>query len=400
MKLLHYFSGIAAYRITGAAPEQALSRFAKEGINIWNISSSSEFSCEFWGFVADAKALEQQTLRCCCELTILWEKGFLRDVKRVVHRPFLLVGVLAALVLSFLLQSRLWILEVQDCEQVQEGKILQVLQEMGVQLGTKAADLDTQAMKYELLQRIPELSWVAVNRSGGRLCVLSLGREKPSDPNPLEAAHMIACRDGIVTELNVLEGMELCQVGDSVKKGQLLVSGVEDYGLYMKAVRADGEIYGQTWHKGTVVLPVQEGKKAYTGRVWSRWSILFGRKRINLSRNSSIPGVLCDKMIDTKQLRLPGYSFPLYLEHSTYREYTLVPHCADKAEAEQTLSQAWDKLLLSSMVAGRAEQTTANCFENNGLYILQAESTCHELLSRTLPIQPPYEGDDSQWNES
>ena len=45
--------------------------------------------------------------------------------------------------------------------------------------------------------------------------------------------------------------MRLCAVGDTVRQGQLLVSGYEDYGLFIRPVCASAEIYARTWHTGT-----------------------------------------------------------------------------------------------------------------------------------------------------
>ena len=77
-----------------------------------------------------------------------------------------------------------------------------------------------------------------------------------------------------------------CKVGDTVKAGQILTSGFEDYGLCLKAVRAEGEIFGRTWYTGTVLRPAVEWEKAYTGQVFVQRSLIVGRKRINLSERS------------------------------------------------------------------------------------------------------------------
>ncbi|MBP3413392.1 MAG: sporulation protein YqfD, partial [Oscillospiraceae bacterium] len=294
----------------------------------------------------------------------------------------------------------IWVVDIQAGEGVAEDQLRHELQEMGVQVWSSSKNMDLQQLRYDLLNRIPGLSWVAVNRQGGRICVMALGRETRENEYRFRASHLYAARDGVITRSEILEGMALCKVGESVKQGQLLVSGLEDYGLYMKAVDAKGEIYGQTWYSGTLVTPQECYKKRYTGRSWTDQSILFGRKRINLSGSSSILGVLCDKMIDTKQLSLPGFRFPLMLQRITYREYILEPASLSSVDAKELLAQRWSRSLMSAMVAGTVEHTDSVCFENGGLYIMQSESICNELLSRTMPLEPPYEGEMPEWNAS
>ena len=105
-------------------------------------------------------------------------------------------------------------------------------------------------------------------------------------------------------------------------------------------------------------------------------------------------------MIDTKQLSLPGFRFPLMLQRITYREYILEPASLSSVDAKELLAQRWNRSLMSAMVAGTVEHTDSVCFENGGLYIMQSESICNELLSRTMPLEPPYEGEMPEWNAS
>ena len=190
--------------------------------------------------------------------------------------------------------------------------------------------------------------------------------------------------------------MRLCKRGDAVKAGQILVSGYEDYGLYLRAVCADAEIYAQTWHNGTVVLPAQRTEKSYTGREWTQISLIVGRKRINLCGNSGIYTGSCDKMIDVKKVTLAGYTFPVTIETVTYREYEEKNVTVDAYAAHNALSEAWQRQTRSAMIAGTIEQTEESFLESGGLYVLQAKSTCNEMIARLVPIEEPYKGESNE----
>ena len=156
-----------------------------------------------------------------------------------------------------------------------------------------------------MLLRMPELAWLAVNRSGGRVQVLVTERQQPPDTRaPYAVANVVAARDGVLTEVSVTEGMRLCAVGDTVRQGQLLVSGYEDYGLFIRPVCASAEIYARTWHTGTVVTPAERLEKRYTGREWKQVTLIVGKKRIKLWGNSSISQQDCDKMIVEKAVKM------------------------------------------------------------------------------------------------
>lgn len=394
MGWIRYLQGQTRLRLTGASPEQCLNALTKEGIAFTQIEREDALHYSITILPQDARKAEGIAEKCFCESEIVRQRGLRFDIKQALKRPVLLLGLLVCLFLSFYLQSYVWVIEVDGCESLPDEKLLRTLSEMDVSVGARTEDIDLQEVRTRLLKQLPELSWVAVNRTGGRLSVLACAREetKNNEP-PYAAADLVAVRDGIITYANVSEGMRLFSLGDSVREGQVLVSGFEDYGLCLKGVCASGEVYGQTWYMGTLVTPSFSMKKSYTGRTWTHRTLIIGRKRINLSGNSSFLGTLCDKITDTTQLTLPGYRFPVILETETYREYTLTQEALPPSEAEQMLLEAWDRALEDGMIAGKIEQTTHHCIESGGLYVLQATSTCNELLSRVKPMQMLYEGE-------
>ena len=197
----------------------------------------------------------------------------------------------------------------------------------------------------------------------------------------------LAARDGVLTEVSVTEGMRLCAVGDTVRQGQLLVSGYEDYGLFIRPVCASAEIYARTWHTGTVVTPAERLEKRYTGREWKQVTLIVGKKRIKLWGNSSISQQDCDKMIVEKAVRTSGYAYPLRLETAILREYVLEPAPAPQVQTEKLLQEAWRRAVQAQMLAGRIDVTQESLLMQGGLCILQAQSDCTELISRTLQLE-------------
>lgn len=395
MKLSHYVFGTGRYTLTGADPALCLNRFSDDGIDLWQVEKKDDFTLTFSAPLSKESHILTLAERAYCEGVCTHKSGLGQDVMKLLHRPFLILSVLGALILTFFFESIIWKIQIKTDDSALESRIRYVLQESGIEIWSKTENLDPQELRYTLLNQIPELSWVAVNPRGGKVTVLAFPKETTENrQEETGPAHLVAARDGVITEAVILDGMALVKVGDSVTAGQLLVSGYEDYGLYLKAVRAQGEIYGQTWHSGTLVTPSKRQVKQYTGRTWTETAILFGRKLINLSGSSSNLGVTCDKIIDTEQFSLPGYSFPLSLQRVTYREYTLIDLPLDPQDAQNRLHTSWEDSLRSSMVAGRVEETAYDCFEQGGYYIYHGESICHELLSRPMSPEPSKKGDD------
>ncbi len=394
MSVREYILGTATYTVTGADPEGCLNRLTREGIPVWNINQEEPLTLSFASWTGQESRIFDLSNKACCQSQCTRKRGMKQDLSRALRRPALLLSLITAVVLSFLMEGLIWKIHIDADDPAIATEISHVLRDMGVDIWRSSKSVDPQDIRYALLNRVPKLSWVAVNPKGGKLTVLALSKESEEQEGTEIPCNLVACRDGVITESVVLEGMSLVKPGQSVKEGQILVSGIEDYGIYMKAVRATGEIYGQTWRKGTLIIPSIERIKHYTGRTYREINLIIGRKFINLKGSSSILGGTCDKMIDTEQMCLPGCPFPLYLQRVTYREYTILERPLPRDQAVELLCGSWENCLLSSMVAGRVEKTDSVCFEEGGLYIFCGESICHELLSRFMELEPLTKGED------
>lgn len=393
---VRFLRGYVRLRITGAAPERCINRFTQCGLRFWGLCREDALHYTLCAYEKDVPALRRQALRCMANAEILARFGFRQRYGGLKRRPVLLLGMLLALVATFVLQEFVWVMDVQGAEALHDEEILRALETLDIRPGTWGPDIDQQLTKHQMLSMLPKLSWLAVNRSGGILHVLVTERMTPqAQTPPYRVANIVAARDGVLTQVSVLEGMKLCAVGQVVSKGQLLVSGYEDYGLMVRAVCANAEIYARTWHSGTVVTPEIEYVKEYTGREWTQRTLILGRKRINLSGNSGISLPNCDKMISEKKLSLPGgETFRVILETATYREYRLTPRAVQAEHAGELLRGAWLRMTKESLLAGSVEQTEATMLRADGLYILNAVSTCTEMIAQTVPTEELYKGEN------
>lgn len=392
MGVIDYLFGECRLRLTGASPQHCLNLFCTEGLAFWRIVREDELHYCVSVRPRAVDAAKRLAQRAYCTAEVLYRRGLSHDLRKLRRRPLLLLGLPAALAAGFVFQSFVWSVEVEGNERVHPQTVVRALEELGVGIGTWAPSIDCKAIKHPLLNSVPELSWAAVNRSGGKLTVLVSERSRPERERPdYPAGNIVAVRDGVLTEVNVSEGMRLCAVGDTVRKGQVLVSGFEDYGLCIKGVCAQAEIYGQTWHSMLIAMPLARGEKRYTGREWTQRTLIVGRKRINLSGNSRISMPNCDKMISEKKLSLPGYEFPVALETATYREYETV-RCPAR-DAERLLEQAFRRMTLASMTAGRIDSASCAVTRTGELFVLRGEATCTEMLARLVPMNAIYEGE-------
>lgn len=383
----------AEVKICGERPEECLNRFATASLAFWEIRyhSAKEISVTL-----RSKDLDQASalcLECCCMLQVLRKRGFKRLLLRIRKRLALGIGLLLAVALSFLLQRYVWSVEICGEDPHMNRSILRLLQEEGIGFGAVGKNLDTQEIKLQMLRRLPELSWMAVNRRGGKLTVFYLTSGQEQAVEDAQAVNLVSVRDAVVTDYSILEGMRLFSAGDTVRKGQLLVSGFEDYGLCLKAVQAEGEIYGETWHSGSMVRPKIRYQKQYTGQTWKEIVLILGRKRINLLGNSRISTARCDKITDEHCLALPNLEFPVRIQVISCREYTLSIVTEDADSARASLEQHWAEQLREQMVAGTILETEQIFLEQENCFVLHIHSVCREMIAAPVPMDGMNKGE-------
>lgn len=395
-RLIAYLIGETRLTVTGASPQEYLNLLSRERIPFWAAEREDELRYRVSVPLRKERQAVGLAARAFCSAEVTKRRGLPVLWKKALHRPVLLLGVAAAIALCFLLQNRIWVIEVKGNDRVPQEIILRALAEFGIKPGAESDAYDPQQLKMKMLNAVQELSWLAANRTGGKITVLVTERDIPQEDTDKPAAgNLVASTDGIITDYNIAEGMRLISRGDTVTEGQILVSGVEDYGLCMRAVCAEGEIYANTWRQGSLVTPSYAQEKAYTGRQWKVVSLVVGRKRIKICGNSGISVGTCDKMVSVKRLRLPGYEFPVALETEVYREYTLTERLRDPQTVRRELEYAWERQTCAQMVAGVIGQTDYRFSRSDAVYVLQAESTCNEMIARIVPLYGQYEGENN-----
>jgi similar to stage IV sporulation protein len=158
--------------------------------------------------------------------------------------------------------------------------------------------------------------------------------------------NIVASRDGIIQEMVVLEGQAVVKVGDTVKKGQLLVSGLfEDSDtLTSRFVHAMAQVKARTWYEGIGVCSLNKNFTRRTGRKAVHKFIDLGKWVVEYHREE-IPF----KQYEVEEKRVPffgeGRFFPATMIVREYYEVEEVP----KDAALQSVKQVAQKMAMDDV---------------------------------------------------
>ncbi len=341
--------------------------------------------------LAVASALHKACLSRGIEIRTLGRGGVPIFFHRYRCRAGLALGVLLAALLLHIFSSILWDVRVHGNSSVSTTQIVDELAQCGLQIGTSLdrKKIDSREIENRLLRLSPDIAWVSVNIRGTVATVQV--REKQIAESAIDGGlfNLVAAYDGIIEDVRLLSGEVVVDVGQQVRKGELLISGVRDsatQGFMIEGAR--GEVMARTEHTEVVQIPLQIEEKVFTGEDFCEKSIFFFGKSIKFSKNTGIMGGSCDTIYTMKNWTLPtGEILPIGTETVAFRPYTLHSAVRTREQAyalavtqleEMLQASAADALLLSKTI--RVSYSETHC-------TLVCEYSCLRNIAVPLPLE-------------
>lgn len=267
------------------------------------------------------------------------------------RRRSLWVGGLAAFFLLICLSSfYVWDISFEGNHRFTDETLLHFMATVPVQCGMRKSRISCTELEKRIRNAFPEISWVSAELTGTRLTIhlrennrILQARLEPESPCELTAG-----TDGTVTRIIVRNGKARVKVGDTVKAGDVLVSGelplYDDFEALVKInkVHADAEVYAKTTRTVEWKCPETKEIRARTGK--RRRGIFF--KFLDLEFCFLTPGLKKENtwelFMEESQLKLSkNFYLPVYGGILTAEEY--VPY--EKVLTEAEISESADRYL-------------------------------------------------------
>ncbi len=375
--------GYAELELTTADPMGALAAIRNAGIELRQIEQKTDLTLIFCVSRREISQVKRLTGRRGERVKIRKLGGIYWYINNIFKRPVLLVGLAVLIFLSLWTPGKVFFIQVEGNHTVPEQLILERAAECGITFGTTAREVRSENMKNKLLSSMEQLQWAGINTYG---CVAVISVKERAVNEETDEAHgvssIVASRDGIVDVVTVLQGSAACVPGQVVKEGQTLISGYTDCGIKIQATQADGEVFAYTKRKLTAVSPLSCDIRGSNMAVEKKYSLLIGKKRINLYNNSGILDGSCVKMYLRQYVTLPGgFVLPLAILTETWIYYE-----AEEGNAEVTqlqLQEFASSYLCTLMTAGAIRSANETVVSDEAVMILQGDYNCYEMIGIT-----------------
>ena len=384
MNLWKSLRGMVTLEITSANPEAALRKLNEKEIPLYNIVFSDVLTVR-----CDISRKDYPAVSGFCRshgnmVTIQKRMGLYWQLGRIRRRPVLAAGILFLTLMASILPTRVLFFSVEGNRDIPERQILEAAQNCGIRFGISRRSIRSEKLKNALLDALPQLQWAGINTSGCYAIISVREGNTAKPPQDLTTiTRMVAVRDGIITACTATRGNAVCRVGESVRKGQQLISPYVDCGIAIKVSPVEGEVYGRTERKIHAVTPAVSLKARQTGRETARYSIIIGKKRINFWKGSGISDAICGRIYEEYCITLPGgFRLPVSVAVETLYPRVVSSQKIGKETAGILLRSFAADYVRSQMIAGTIMQETTSVHGFKDVWLLEGSYVCDEMIGR------------------
>ncbi len=387
-KITNFLQGHVKVQVESPYPERIVNLCAVHEIPFWDLRWQDAISFHMCTTRKGLRRLRRVTEAIDCRLTQGREQGAPMLLGRLRKHYALLGGLAAFLILLFGGNFFIWDFRVTGNETVPTETILRSLEEYGITVGSPGMYIDQERMRNHVLLELPDLSWLVVNVKGCVAHVQVVERQRPPQIlNDKEISNVVACRDGLVTKVEVLDGKGQVASGSTVIKGQILISGVADSAQTgLRLMHSLGEVWARTWYDLSALVPLVVEGQVTEEKTFTHVALDFGKQRIKLYAKGSMTQANCDKIIQYKPLTLPGgLRLPVTLVTERTSAYTTQPVRRTLEEAHAEGEALLLQLLEQQMTDGGSVTQTRFAAAQQGDYLLVTlTAECLEQIGQQI----------------
>lgn len=171
---------------------------------------------------------------------------FSSKLLRYRKRLGIVLGIILAAAASVYFSGIVLTIEIQGNSKVSDSVIIAALDELDIRQGSLLRDINFHYCEDELRLMVDGISWAAIRHTGNRVVVeVTEIVEKPDMLSERTPCNVVADKTAQITGTIVRDGMLMRIVGDYVRRGDMLISGViEDDKGHVTKHHAMGEITG------------------------------------------------------------------------------------------------------------------------------------------------------------
>ncbi|NRD80800.1 sporulation protein YqfD [Bacillus sp. BRMEA1] len=333
---IEFILGYVTVKVSGKGLERFLNVLTRNGLYIWNVKRHGTETITFKMRLKDAKNIRLFARNSECKISFLRRSGSPFLVKRLLKNSGFLAGAGIFLFIILFLSNMIWGIDIKGAKPATEYKIRKELDKMGVKIGKlQFLTENVDGIQKRLTDSISDLTWVGVELKGTTFHLQVVEKNEPKKPETYSPQNLIAKKKAIIVKYYIEEGQKVFTDHEYVEKGQLLVSGNigQEEGT-PKLVAARGKIFGETWYKSHVELPLKTNFRVYNGNEKRKYNINIWGLDIPVWGFGKPKFKEYETEVITHKIHFLKWELPISFETKTLREREELTRTYTNQEAE------------------------------------------------------------------
>ena len=258
------------------------------GINYTDFSYGEAREISFCCSLGTARRLQALCRERGIDLEVEEGGGLPLILWRYRRRAGLLVGTLLALCLVLLSRRFVWDVRVTGNQTMTESEVHAELRACGFGVGSYIPGFHAGELENRVLMASDRISWISIYLDGtvARVQIIEHVAAPPKE-DASRPANLIAACDGQIELVELYRGNCTVRVGQAVRKGELLVSGIYDSATVgYRYTRAAGRILARTERSFCVEIPLTYLEKHYEEAKYSQIELKFFDYSLKIFKSS------------------------------------------------------------------------------------------------------------------
>ena len=401
---VQYIKGYVTIKVWGYSTERLLNLCGNHDILVWDIVGHGGYTTmniSVQGFFALKPLLKKTGTRA----SVLKRYGLPFFVSKMGRRKIFVAGFACCMLFWMLMAGFIWNIKIEGNYVLTDDVLLDYLEENNVRVSMKKSRLQIEAMEKSLREDFGVITWTSVQVKGTTLIIYIKENEMPDygqngqsgdgereDVQQAEGMDLIATRSGTVSYIITRSGVPQVALGDTVEKGDVLVSGAvpvynEDTTVRKyQFVESDADIRIRYTESVSVKKDILYEEKIYSGR--QKKMIMFGirDKEWNL-KLGKIPYEEYDVSGEKKQVKLLDRLYlPVFYGGKTVQEYEMVRQKHTVDEMNVMMQEEWQKIMSTLDEKGvQITQKNVTIKKNDKNWVLNARMQLEEAAVELVP---------------
>ncbi len=395
---VQYIRGYVKIKVWGYSTERLLNLCGNHDILVWDIVNHGDhdtMKISVRGFFALKPLLKKTGTRAA----VLQKYGLPFFMSKMQKRKVFVAGLLGCLLFWVIMAGYIWNIEIEGNYVLTEDVLMDYLDEKGVHVAMKKSRLQIEGLEKALREDHDIITWTSVQVKGTTLLIHIKENEMPDYEQNMQQAQedgidLIATRSGTVSYIITRSGVPQVALGDTVEKGDVLVSGAvpvynEDTTVRKyQFVQSDADILLRYTESLSVKRDILYDEKLYSGRQKDMITLGVNDKEWDI-RFGKVPYEQYDISGEKKQVRLLDRLYlPFFYGRKTIQEYEIVSkkHTAD--EMNNIMQEEWRKIIASLDEKGvqiTEKNVTIKKYDDN--WVLNARMQLEEAAVESAPTE-------------